>query len=237
MPEPHPARSLPPLSGKAGERVQAAIFQLRRGGGVIVVDDEDRENEGDMIFAAQGLTVAQMALMIREGSGIVCLVLTEEHADALDLPPMVGRNSSRFGTGFTVSIEARDGVSSGVSAADRVTTIQAAMKPGARPEDLARPGHVFPLRAHSRGLAGRRGHTEATIALMELAGLHRAGVLCEVTNPDGSMARLPELVRFAEREGMPLVTIEDLLAAVAGRDTVSPAALPSQGRSKENEHA
>jgi 3,4-dihydroxy 2-butanone 4-phosphate synthase len=237
MPEPRPARSLLSRSDHAKERVQAALFQLRRGGGVIVVDDEDRENEGDMIFVAQSLTVAQMALMIREGSGIVCLVLTAEHADALDLPPMVGRNSSRFGTGFTVSIEARDGVSSGVSAADRVTTIQAATRPGARPEDLARPGHVFPLRAHPRGLGGRRGHTEATIALMELAGLRRAGVLCEVTNPDGSMARLPELTRFAEREGMPLVTIEDLLAALAGRDAASSAAPPSRGRSRETEHA
>jgi 3,4-dihydroxy 2-butanone 4-phosphate synthase len=201
------------LAGAAADRLRPALHQIRRGGGVIVIDDEDRENEGDMIFAAGSLTVAQMALMIREGSGIVCLVLTAAQADALQLPPMVQHNTSSFGTGFTVSIEARSGVSSGVSAADRVTTIRAAIAPGALPEDLARPGHVFPLRAHPAGLAGRQGHTEATIALMAMAGVPPAGVLCEVTNPDGSMARLPELRRFAERHAMPLVSISDLVAA------------------------
>jgi 3,4-dihydroxy 2-butanone 4-phosphate synthase len=194
------------------ERVQAAASQIARGGGVIVIDNEDRENEGDMIFAAASLTVAQMALMIREGSGIVCLVLTDEQANVLDLPLMVPNNSSRFGTGFTVTIEAREGVSSGVSAADRVTTIRAATAPGAKSEHLARPGHVFPLRAHPAGLAGRQGHTEATIALMRMAGVPLAGVLCEVTNSDGSMARLAELNRFAERQGMPVVSVADLLA-------------------------
>jgi 3,4-dihydroxy 2-butanone 4-phosphate synthase len=198
-------------------RVQAAVSQVARGGGVIVIDDEDRENEGDMIFAAVSLTVAQMALMIREGSGIVCLVLTDEQASILDLPLMVPRNNSRFGTAFTVTIEAREGVSSGVSAADRVTTIRAATAPGARPEHLARPGHVFPLRAHPAGLAGRQGHTEATIALMRMAGVHPAGVLCEVTNPDGSMARLAELRRFASQQGMPIVSIADLLAVEASQ--------------------
>nr|WP_247895771.1 3,4-dihydroxy-2-butanone-4-phosphate synthase [Azospirillum brasilense] len=191
-----------------------AVEAIRKGGGVVVVDDEDRENEGDVIYAAETITAEQMALLIREGSGIVCLILTDADARRLDLPPMVGSNTARFGTAFTVSIEAREGVSTGVSAADRVTTIRTAIADGCRPEDLARPGHVFPIRAHAGGLAARRGHTEATIELTTLAGRRPAGVLCEVMNPDGTMARLPELVAFAERQGMPVVTIEDLVGAM-----------------------
>ncbi|WP_211108067.1 3,4-dihydroxy-2-butanone-4-phosphate synthase [Azospirillum sp. OGB3] len=191
-----------------------AVDAIRQGGGVVVVDDEDRENEGDVIYAAETITAEQMALLIREGSGIVCLILTDADARRLDLPPMVGSNTARFGTAFTVSIEAREGVSTGVSAADRVTTIRTAIADGCRPEDLARPGHVFPIRAHAGGLAARRGHTEATIELTTLAGRRPAGVLCEVMNPDGTMARLPELVAFAERQGMPVVTIEDLVGAM-----------------------
>ncbi|NUB27525.1 3,4-dihydroxy-2-butanone-4-phosphate synthase [Azospirillum brasilense] len=200
--------------GTAEERVIRAVEAIRQGGGVVVVDDEDRENEGDVIYAAETITAEQMALLIREGSGIVCLILTDAHARRLDLPPMVGSNTARFGTAFTVSIEAREGVSTGVSAADRVTTIRTAIADGCRPEDLARPGHVFPIRAHAGGLAARRGHTEATIELTTLAGRRPAGVLCEVMNPDGTMARLPELVAFAERHGMPVVTIEDLVGAM-----------------------
>lgn len=196
---------------RAGQRVEPALAALRAGRGVIVVDDEDRENEGDMIFGAATLTVAQMALMIREGSGIVCLVLTDETVRALDLPPMVAQNDSRFGTGFTVSVEARDGVFSGVSATDRVTTIRTAIAADATPDMLARPGHVFPLRADPGGLKARRGHTEATIALMELAGLPRSGVLCEVMRPDGSMARGSDLAAFAARQDMPIVSITELL--------------------------
>ncbi|PWC70336.1 3,4-dihydroxy-2-butanone-4-phosphate synthase [Azospirillum sp. TSH58] len=191
-----------------------AVEAIRQGGGVVVVDDEDRENEGDVIYAAETITAEQMALLIREGSGIVCLILTDADARRLDLPPMVGSNTARFGTAFTVSIEAREGVTTGVSAADRVTTIHTAIADGCRPEDLARPGHVFPIRAHAGGLAARRGHTEATIELTTLAGRRPAGVLCEVMNPDGTMARLPELVAFAERHGMPVVTIEDLVGAM-----------------------
>ncbi|QCO00758.1 3,4-dihydroxy-2-butanone-4-phosphate synthase [Azospirillum argentinense] len=200
--------------GTAEERVMRAVEAIRQGGGVVVVDDEDRENEGDVIYAAETITVEQMALLIREGSGIVCLILTDAEARRLDLPPMVGSNTARFGTAFTVSIEAREGVTTGVSAADRVTTIRTAIADGCRPEDLARPGHVFPIRAHAGGLAARRGHTEATIELTTLAGRRPAGVLCEVMNPDGTMARLPELVAFAERQGMPVVTIEDLVGAM-----------------------
>ncbi|WP_454018917.1 3,4-dihydroxy-2-butanone-4-phosphate synthase [Azospirillum sp. Marseille-Q6669] len=200
--------------GTAEERVVRAVEAIRKGGGVVVVDDEDRENEGDVIYAAETITAEQMALLIREGSGIVCLILTDADARRLDLPPMVGSNTARFGTAFTVSIEAREGVTTGVSAADRVTTIRTAIADGCRPEDLARPGHVFPIRAHAGGLAARRGHTEATIELTTLAGRRPAGVLCEVMNPDGTMARLPELVAFAERHGMPVVTIEDLVGAM-----------------------
>ncbi len=193
-------------------RVAAAIAALCRGGGVVVTDDPSRENEGDMIFAAHTLTVPQMALLIREGSGIVCLVLPEARCRALDLPPMVAENSSAFGTAFTVSIEAKTGVTTGVSAADRVTTVKTAIDPGANPEDLARPGHVFPLAARSGGLAERAGHTEATLDLMRRAGLPPAGVLAEVTNPDGTMARGAQLAAFAEAHGMPMVSVADLLA-------------------------
>ncbi|GGZ02781.1 MULTISPECIES: 3,4-dihydroxy-2-butanone-4-phosphate synthase [Shewanella] len=198
--------------GTPSERVEIALQTLREGRGVLVVDDEDRENEGDMIFAAETLTSQQMALLIREGSGIVCLCLTDERVKALDLPPMVTTNTSQYGTPFTVSIEARDGVTTGVSAADRVTTIKAAIADDAKPEHLVRPGHVYPLRAQPGGVFTRRGHTEATVDLMKLAGLKHAGVLCEVTNPDGTMARLPEIIEFGAQHQMPVLTIEDIAA-------------------------
>lgn len=193
-------------------RVERAIAQLRDGGGVLVVDDEGRENEGDMIFAAETLTVEQMALMIREGTGIVCLSLPDEMLRRLDLPQMVAENSSRHGTAYTVSIEAREGISTGVSAADRVTTVRTAVSEACRPADLARPGHVFPLRAAPGGVLARQGHTEAAVELAALAGHSPAGVLCELTRPDGSMARLPEIVSFAAEHDMPVLTIEDLVA-------------------------
>jgi 3,4-dihydroxy 2-butanone 4-phosphate synthase len=198
-------------------RVERALAQIRAGGGVIVVDDEDRENEGDIIFAAEAISPRQMNLLIRACSGIVCLVLTDERAQALDLPPMVAKNTARYGTGFTVSIEAKEGVTTGVSAADRVTTIRTAIADNCRPSDLARPGHVFPLRAHPGGVLARRGHTEATVELMRLAGRKPAGVLCEVMNEDGTMARLPELLDFAQRHAMPVVTIEDLVGFLTKR--------------------
>lgn len=193
-------------------RVERAVAQLRGGEGVLVVDGEDRENEGDIIFAAETLTVEQMALLIREGSGIVCLCMTEDKLRRLDLPQMVTDNTSRLGTAYTVSIEAREGVTTGVSAVDRVTTVRTAVAEDCRPRDLARPGHVFPLRAEPGGVLARRGHTEAAIDLARLAGRRPAGVLCELANPDGSMARLPEILRFAEARAMPVVTIEDLVA-------------------------
>ncbi|UTM60162.1 3,4-dihydroxy-2-butanone-4-phosphate synthase [Photobacterium sp. CCB-ST2H9] len=198
--------------GSAFERVEAGIQAIREGRGVLVVDDEDRENEGDIIFAADTLTAEQMALMIRECSGIICLCLTQERVDQLELPMMVKNNTSANQTGFTVTIEAAEGVTTGVSAADRVTTIKAAIAENAKPGDLNRPGHVFPLKANSEGVLGRRGHTEATIDLMRLAGRQPFGVLCELTNPDGTMARLPEVITFGQKHQMPVLTIEDLAA-------------------------
>ncbi|WP_024562055.1 3,4-dihydroxy-2-butanone-4-phosphate synthase [Franconibacter helveticus 513] len=194
------------------ERVENALAALREHRGVMVLDDEDRENEGDMIFAAETMTIEQMALTIRHGSGIVCLCLTDERRQQLDLPMMVENNTSAYGTGFTVTIEAARGVTTGVSAADRITTIRAAIADDAKPSDLNRPGHVFPLRAQPGGVLTRGGHTEATIDLVTLAGFKPAGVLCELTNDDGSMARAPECIAFAKQHNMAVVTIEDLVA-------------------------
>ncbi|WP_318357511.1 3,4-dihydroxy-2-butanone-4-phosphate synthase [Enterobacter sp.] len=198
--------------GTPFERVENALTALREKRGVMVLDDEDRENEGDMIFAAETMTVEQMALTIRHGSGIVCLCLTDEQRQQLDLPMMVENNTSAYGTGFTVTIEAAQGVTTGVSAADRITTIRTAIADNAKPSDLNRPGHVFPLRAQPGGVLTRGGHTEATIDLVTLAGFKPSGVLCELTNDDGSMARTPECIAFAREHNMAVVTIEDLVA-------------------------
>ncbi|MDR3434612.1 MAG: 3,4-dihydroxy-2-butanone-4-phosphate synthase [Rouxiella aceris] len=198
--------------GTPSQRVERALAALRNGQGVMVLDDENRENEGDMIFAAEKMTVEQMALSIRHGSGIVCLCLTDERRLQLELPMMVEHNSSHYQTAFTVTIEAAKGVTTGVSAADRLTTVRAAIADGAKPTDLNRPGHVFPLRAQPGGVLTRRGHTEATIDLVSLAGLRPYGVLCELTNDDGSMAHAPEVIVFANKNNMPVVTIEDLVA-------------------------
>ena len=192
-------------------RVENALIALKEGRGVLLLDDEDRENEGDIIYSVEHLTNEQMALMIRECSGIVCLCLTDAQADKLELPPMVVNNNSTNQTAFTVSIEAKVGVTTGVSAADRVTTIKTATNPHAKPEDLARPGHVFPLRARPGGVMTRRGHTEGTIDLMQMAELQPAGVLCEVTNPDGTMAKAPEIVAFGRLHNMPVLTIKDMV--------------------------
>ncbi len=198
--------------GHSSQRVAAALDALRNGQGVLVTDDEQRENEGDLIFAAESLTPAQMAMLIRECSGIVCLCLTTEKVRALQLPMMVEHNSSRYQTAFTVSIEAARGVTTGVSAQDRVTTVRAAIADGAGPEDLHRPGHIFPLRSRPGGVLERPGHTEATVDLMRLAGLKPCGVLCELTNPDGTMARLPQIMAFAEKHDLPVLTVADLVA-------------------------
>lgn len=198
--------------GDSEKRMRNAITSLQRGNGVLVTDDEDRENEGDLIFPAETLTTAQMAMLIRECSGIVCLCLTDEKIQTLKLPAMVQDNSSRYQTAFTVSIEAARGVTTGVSASDRVKTVLAAIAEDACPEDLNRPGHIFPLRARPGGVLERRGHTEATVDLMRLAGLKPCGVLCELTRPDGSMARLPEIMDFGEAHDLPVLTVADIVA-------------------------
>ncbi|MDC3189424.1 3,4-dihydroxy-2-butanone-4-phosphate synthase [Pseudoalteromonas elyakovii] len=200
--------------GEPLERVERAIAALQQGEGVLVVDDENRENEGDFVYSAQHLTTEQMAMMIREGSGIVCLCMGDERVKQLDLPQMVEHNTSQNKTAYTVTIEAKTGVTTGVSAADRVTTIKVATADNAKPEDLSRPGHVFGLRAQTGGVLVRRGHTEASVDLMQLAGLTPFGVICELTNPDGSMARLPEVSKFASEHNMPVVSIEDLVAYI-----------------------
>ncbi|VFP79544.1 3,4-dihydroxy-2-butanone-4-phosphate synthase [Candidatus Erwinia haradaeae] len=193
------------------QRVLKALNALNSGYGVMVLDDENRENEGDMIFAAENMTLKQMALSIRHGSGIVCLCLNEKHLAQLELPMMVQNNTSTYGTGFTVTIEAVKGVTTGVSASDRLTTIRAAIADNAKPSDLNRPGHVFPLRAQNGGVLTRMGHTEAAIDLVTLAGYKPAGVLCELTNDDGSMAKTQEVILFSNQHQMPIVTIQDLI--------------------------
>ncbi|EMQ2877052.1 3,4-dihydroxy-2-butanone-4-phosphate synthase [Vibrio navarrensis] len=198
--------------GDAITRVETALLALQQGRGVLLLDDEDRENEGDIIYSVDHLTTEQMALMIRECSGIVCLCLTDEQANKLELPPMVVNNNSANQTAFTVSIEAKHGVTTGVSAQDRVTTIKTAVNPQTKADDLARPGHVFPLRARPGGVLARRGHTEGTVDLMQMAGLSPAGVLCELTNPDGSMAKTPEIIAFGKLHDMPVLTIEDMVS-------------------------
>lgn len=197
--------------GNPKTRVEKALKALRNGSGVLVTDDEDRENEGDLIFAAESLTEDQMAMLIRECSGIVCLCLTEDKICDLNLPLMVDDNTSQYGTAFTISIEAAKGVTTGVSAKDRVTTIRTAIADEALPGDLSHPGHVFPLQARSGGVLERQGHTEATVDLMKLAGLKPCGVLCEVTNPDGTMARLPEIIDLAEKNNLTVCTVNDLV--------------------------
>lgn len=200
-----------PLSPTFSERLRAAADALRAGRPVLLTDDHDRENEADLIVAASLLSEPVMALLIRECSGIVCLCLPPETVDRLRLPPMVSRNESRYGTAFTVSIEARQGVSTGVSAADRLRTVRAAIATDAEPDDLVSPGHVFPLRAEAGGVLTRRGHTEGAIDLCDLAGLPRAAVLCELMNPDGSMARGAQVAAFALTHGVPVLAIDDLV--------------------------
>ena len=192
------------------ERIERAISSIQAGGGVMIVDDNNRENEGDLVFSAEQMTEQQMALMIRECSGIVCLCLTDEKIKELDLPMMVENNTRPFQTAFTISIEAKECVTTGVSAHDRLTTIKAAIKDGATPADLTHPGHVFPLRARENGVLTRRGHTEATVDICRLAGFKPCGVLCELTNIDGTMARLPGVTAFGIAHGFPVISIEDI---------------------------
>jgi 3,4-dihydroxy 2-butanone 4-phosphate synthase len=192
-------------------RFQQALSDMRQGHPVILVDDFDRENEADLIVAAEKITDATMAILIRECSGIVYLCVPEETANRLKLPLMVPNNESRFQTAFTVTIEAREGVTTGVSAQDRVTTIRAAIADHAKASDLSRPGHVFPLRAASGGVLERKGHTEGSIDLARLAGLKPAAVLCEITNADGTMAKGDDIEQFARKHAMVALSIAELV--------------------------
>ena len=191
--------------------IQHAIEEIRAGRFVVVVDDEDRENEGDLTIAAQFVTPDAVNFMATHGRGLICLCLTPERCDELGLRQMTDQNEAPHGTAFTITIEARDGISTGISAADRARTIQVAVDPTSTPHDLVQPGHVFPLRAKTGGVLKRSGQTEAAVDLARLAGLTPAGVVCEVMNEDGTMSRVPDLVRFCERHGLALVTVADLI--------------------------
>lgn len=193
--------------------VPEAIEEYRRGKFVIITDDEDRENEGDLCIAAQFVTPDHINFMAKYGRGLICCSLTEERCEELQLPLMVDQraNTSGFGTPFTVSVEARTGVTTGISAADRARTVQVLIDPSTKPEDLARPGHMFPLRARKSGVLVRAGQTEASVDLAKLAGLYPAAVICEIMKMDGEMARMPDLKRFARRHGLRIVTVNDII--------------------------
>ena len=195
------------------ERVNNACEALRAGKGIILIDDDDRENEGDLIFAAAHLTIDDVVSMLRDCSGIICLCLTEERAQQLALKPMVDTNTSQYQTAFTISIEAKEGVTTGVSAHDRWKTIHTAIKPGALPEELRCPGHVFPLIAKDGGVLDRRGHTEGSVDLLKLAQLAPYSVLCELMNQDGTMKKLPQLISYAEEHQLSLLSVEDIYQA------------------------
>ena len=192
-------------------RIEAALEDIRQGKIVILVDDEDRENEGDLTMAAEKVTPEAINFMAKYGMGLICLSLTEERLSELRLPMMVSENTSRFQTAFTVSVDARKGVTTGISAADRATTILTAVDEESKPEDLVSPGHIFPLRARQGGVLVRTGQTEGSVDLARLAGLKPAGVICEVMKDDGTMARMPDLLIFAEEHGLKIVTIADLI--------------------------
>jgi 3,4-dihydroxy 2-butanone 4-phosphate synthase / GTP cyclohydrolase II len=192
--------------------IEEALKDIRAGRMVVVCDDEGRENEGDLTQAAQFVTPDSINFMAKEGRGLICLAMTSKRCDELGLPLMAAKNESRFETAFTVSVEARDGVTTGISAADRARTVQVAIDPESQPEDLVQPGHVFPLKSKPGGVLERAGQTEAAVDLARLAGLTPAGVICEVMNDDGTMARVPDLVGYCERHGLKMITVADLIA-------------------------
>ena len=191
--------------------IEVAIEELRAGRMIVVVDDEDRENEGDLTMAAEMITPEAINFMATHGRGLICLAMTDERADELELAPMTPRNTSPCSTAFTVSIDARGrGVTTGVSAYDRAQTILAAIDPQTCPDDLTRPGHVFPLRARWFGVLERRGQTEAAVDLARLSGLHPSGVICEIMRDDGTMARVPDLARFCRKHSLKMITVAEL---------------------------
>src|SRR5215469_17437384 len=191
--------------------IPEAIEDFRAGRMLVVVDDEDRENEGDLTVAAEKITPEIINFMAREGRGLICMPMTPRRLEELDIPQMVPQNTARFETAFCVSIEAKYMTSTGISAADRAATVLAAIDPKTRPSDLARPGHMFPLKARDGGVLVRAGQTEAAVDLARIAGLYPAGVICEILNPDGTMARVPELTKFAKKHKLLMITIADLI--------------------------
>ena len=193
-------------------KIEDAISAIARGEMVIVVDDQDRENEGDIVFASQDATAEKIAFMMNKARGLICVSMEGSRLDELDIPLMVPNNTESLKTAFTVSVDYLPGTTTGISAADRAATVKALLDPSAKPDEFARPGHIFPLRANPNGVLGRPGHTEAAVDLCRLAGKSPSGVICEIANDDGTMARLPQLELFAEQHNILLVTIEDLIA-------------------------
>ncbi|MCX7727793.1 MAG: 3,4-dihydroxy-2-butanone-4-phosphate synthase, partial [Chitinispirillaceae bacterium] len=193
------------------EEIEAIIEDFRNGKMVIIVDDENRENEGDLAFAAELCTPEKINFMAKYGRGLICISMEEERLDALKIPPMVCENTSKFHTAFAVSVEAKEGTTTGISAADRCTTVLKLVDPNAKPDDFVKPGHMFPLRARKGGVLVRSGQTEAVVDLARLAGLFPAGVICEIMNDDGTMARVPQLMNFVKKHNLKIVTIADLI--------------------------
>jgi len=234
-----PDRSRTPIDDHSARRdgvrvdsIEAAVGELRAGRMIVLIDDEDRENEGDLVIAAEKVTPEAINFMATHGRGLICLTVTDERAAQLQLSPMVTENTTTYGTAFTVSIDARRGVTTGISAADRALTILTAIAPETTPTDLARPGHIFPITAQSGGVLKRAGQTEGSVDLARLAGLTPAGVICEIMNEDGTMARGPELAALAKRFNLKLVTIKDLIHYRMQRESlvhrVASASLPTR---------
>src|SRR5947208_5400335 len=226
-PHPRVVSPMPPFS-----TVDEAVAEIAAGRMVIVVDDEDRENESDLTMAVQACTPETVAFIRKYASGVICVPMTSERLEQLELPQMVQRNEARLGTAFSVTVDAREGITTGISAADRARTIRILADPNAKPADLVKPGHMFPLRARDGGVLVRAGQTEAAVDLCRLAGLQPVGVICEITNPDGSMSRLPELKRFAKRHGLKMITVKELIAYRMAREQmverVASAKLPTE---------
>jgi 3,4-dihydroxy 2-butanone 4-phosphate synthase / GTP cyclohydrolase II len=224
------ARQEPAVSTEF-DSIEQAIKDIKKGRFVILVDDEDRENEGDLVMAAEKVTPQAINFMAKHARGLICLALTPERVEELQLPPQAAENTATFGTAFTVSIDARRGITTGISAADRATTIHTAIDPKSKPGDLARPGHIFPLKAQKGGVLKRAGQTEGSVDLARLAGFYPAGVICEIMNEDGTMARVPELLTFAKRHKLKLVTVKSLIEYRMRRETfirrVTDAKLPT----------
>jgi 3,4-dihydroxy 2-butanone 4-phosphate synthase / GTP cyclohydrolase II len=201
-------------------KIEAAVEDIHNGKMIIIVDDEDRENEGDLVCAAEKVTPEIISFMAIHGRGLICLPLTEERCDELQLPPQTSENTSSMGTAFTISIEAKEGVTTGISAADRARTILTAVDPNSKASDLARPGHVFPLRAKRGGVLVRVGQTEASVDMARIAGLSPAAVICEIMNDDGTMSRMPELMMFAEKHGLKIISVADLVRYRIEKETL-----------------